>query len=91
VAKELDILLGSLILWRLRENDMAKQFDKGDRVNTPLGPGSVVYKRLKHYTEYSEAEMYSVFLDSKKAEMEQPPFPSYSGTAFPADQVSERN
>lgn len=67
---------------------MAKQFQAGDRVNTPLGPGSVIYLRLEG-PEYREAGMYSVCLDYRKAESEQPPFPSYSGTAFPADQVSE--
>lgn len=63
-------------------------FDKGDRVMTPLGPGAVAYRRMAPPT-YSEVEVYSVCLDSKKAESEKPPFPSYTGTIFKADQVKE--
>lgn len=67
---------------------MNKVFDKGDRVMTHLGPGEVVYKRMAPPT-YSEVEVYSVRLDSKKAASEQPPFPSYTGTIVKADQVRE--
>lgn len=68
--------------------NMPKQFDKGDRVNTPLGAGSVIYSRMAG-PDYCSVAAYSVCLDSRKAESEQPPFPSYSGTVFPAEQVTE--
>lgn len=61
-------------------------FDKSDRVITPGGPGAVVYRRMAPPT-YSEAEAYSVCLDSKKVESEKPPFPSYTGTVYPAGDV----
>ena len=63
-----------------------KMFDKGKRVTTPSGPGTVVYCRFTPPT-YSEPEAYSVCLDSKKAESERPPFNSYTGTIFKADMV----
>lgn len=62
------------------------EFDKGDRVMTHLGPGSVVYKRMAPPT-FSEVEAYSVFLDHKKSESEKPPFPSYTGTIIEAEKV----
>ncbi len=62
-------------------------FEKGQRVNTPLGEGAVVYQRMAP-PSYTEVEAVSVLLDSKKAESERPPFPSYSGTTFPAEQIS---
>ncbi len=62
------------------------EFNKGDRVVTHLGPGEVVYKRMKPPT-YSEVEVYSVCLDAKKAASEQPPFPSYTGTIVKAEDV----
>ncbi len=62
------------------------EFDKGDRVMTHLGPGTVVYRRMKPPT-YGEVEVYSVCLDSKKAQSEQPPFPSYTGTIVKAEEV----
>lgn len=61
-------------------------FDKGNRVVTPGGPGKIVYRRMAPPT-YTEVEVYSVYLDSKKAENEKPPFPSYTGTIYPAAQV----
>jgi len=60
------------------------EFNKGDRVTTHLGPGTVVYKRMKPPT-FSEVEVYSVCLDHKKAESEKPPFSSYSGTIVKAE------
>ncbi len=63
-----------------------KEFDKGDRVMTHLGPGTVVYKRMKPPT-FSEVEVYSVCLDHRKAESEKPPFPSYTGTIIKAEDV----
>lgn len=61
-------------------------FDKGDRVMTPHGAGTVAYRRMAPPT-YSHPEVYSVVLDHKKAETERPPFPSYSGTIIPAEDV----
>lgn len=61
-------------------------FEKGDRVSTPLGPGVVVYKR--YGSSDSEVAAYSVALDHKVAAMQLPPFPSYTGTIFAANDVS---
>lgn len=61
-------------------------FDKGNRVITPGGPGEVVYRRMAPPT-YAEVDVYSVCLDSKKAESEKPPFPTYTGTIYKAEQV----
>ncbi len=65
-------------------------FDKGARVMTPGGAGSVISCRMAGPT-YSEVASYSVCLDSKKAESERPPFPTYNGTTYPADQVKKEN
>jgi hypothetical protein len=65
-------------------------FAKGDRVVTPLGAGAVAYARMAP-PEYVLPVSYSVVLDAKKAESEKPPFPAYSGTVFPADQVQPLN
>jgi hypothetical protein len=63
-----------------------KEFDQGDRVMTPCGVGSVVYRRMFG----SEIQAYSVCLDSRKEAMEKPPFPSYTGTIFrPCDLKEE--
>lgn len=60
-------------------------YDKGDKVITTMGPGVIVYKRMKAPT-YSEVEVYSVALDHKVAESYLPPFPTYTGTLFrPSD------
>jgi hypothetical protein len=59
-------------------------FDRGSRVTTPEGTGTVLYRRMRP-PDYSEVEVYSVCLDSKKAESERPPFPFYSGTIFSAE------
>ena len=48
--------------------------------------GTVVYQRMKA-PQFSEVEAVSVLLDEKKAASQKPPFPSYSGTIFPAEQV----
>lgn len=63
-------------------------FDKGDRVMTPDGPGSVVFRRMGG-SFYADVKAYSVCLDHKKAESEKPPFPSYTGTMYPASDVKE--
>lgn len=62
-------------------------FDKDARVNTPQGPGTVVYKRMAPPT-FSQVDVYSVCLDSKKAESEKPPFNTYTGTIFKAEMVT---
>jgi hypothetical protein len=61
-------------------------FDKGDRVITPYGVGSVLYKRMAG-PDYVEVAAYSVYLDHKKAEAEKPPFPFYNGTICKAEEV----
>lgn len=63
-------------------------FEKGDRVNTPMGTGKVLYKRMKG-PEYSEVSAYCVLLDKEVDKMMMPPFPSYSGTIFAADKVEK--
>jgi hypothetical protein len=63
------------------------EFNKGDRVMTPGGAGSVVYKRMRGPT-FSEVDVYSVFLDTKKEECLKPPFPSYTGTIYKAEMVT---
>lgn len=65
-------------------------FDRGDKVMTPMGPGTVVYRRMAS-PSYAEVDAYSVALDHKVAEAQKPPFPSYSGTVFPAEQVKSHN
>jgi len=64
-----------------------KTFGPGDRVMTPVGPGTVVYVRINPPT-FAEVDVYSICLDSRKAESEKPPFPSYRGTVFKAEHVS---
>lgn len=61
--------------------------EPGTRVKTSKGEGTVVYSRNSAESNYKFAHVYSVLLDSKKAESEQPPFPSYSGTIIPAGDV----
>jgi hypothetical protein len=60
--------------------------NKGDRVTTPSGPGTIVSMRMAP-PSYSLVEAYCVCLDSKKAEAEKPPFRTYSGTMFKAELV----
>jgi hypothetical protein len=57
------------------------EFNKGDVVMTPQGIGTVVFKRMQAPT-YATVDVYSVCLDSRKAESE-----SYSGTIYKAYQV----
>lgn len=61
---------------------MTKIFEKGDRVNTHLGPGEVVYKRMQA-PDYTQVLAYCVKLDNKKNIG-----PTYNGTIIPADKVS---
>lgn len=56
---------------------------KGTRVTTPLGPGTVVYVRMDHLGDINAVAAVSVRLDSRGAN------PFYSGTVFPAAQVTE--
>jgi hypothetical protein len=65
-------------------------FIKGDRVKTPLGNGTVLWKRMAA-PDYIEVDCYSIELDTKKAETLVPPFPYYNGTVFPAEEVSAEN
>lgn len=55
-------------------------FDTGDRVNTTLGPGRVVYRRMKP-PNYSEVDAYSVKLDGKQ----------HAGTILGAEKVWAEN
>lgn len=57
-----------------------QQFEKGDRVNTPFGPGTIAFKRMAAPT-YSEAQAYSVVLDEKADRI------GYTGTMVSADDV----
>lgn len=55
-------------------------FEQGQRVTTPVGPGSVVDQRLAG-PDYTQAEAVSVVLDARCGE------PHYAGTMFAAGQV----
>jgi len=59
-------------------------FDKGQRVNTPNGLGTINYQRMVP-PDYSEAMIVSVFLDSRQLDRD---LGKYSGTIFPADVVT---
>jgi hypothetical protein len=61
-------------------------FDKDDRVMTTKGAGIVAYRRMRA-PEYSEVEAYSIALDDKVEATKHPPFPSYTGTILPAEDV----
>lgn len=67
-------------LAELKADGRHLSLDAGDRVTTPGGPGSVVYRRMAP-PSYSEAAVYSVRLDSRAGD------PRYSGTIYPAGQV----
>ena len=62
-------------------------FERGDRVMTPLGPGTVVSKRMVP-PNYCEVQAYSVCLDDKLEESKTYPFKHYNSTVFPAHEVS---
>lgn len=57
-------------------------FTKDQRVNTPQGPGKVVYIRMAP-PDYSEAIAVSVALDSRQKD------PTYTGTIFKTEDVSQ--
>jgi len=54
---------------------------KGDRVQTPLGAGTVAYQRMAP-PAFSTPEAISVVLDSRRHD------PRYTGTIFPAADVT---
>ena len=55
---------------------------RGDRVLTPLGPGTVAYVRMAP-PDYREVEAVSVVLDGIRDR-----WPNYTGSTFPVDKVS---
>ena len=65
-------------------------FKLGTRVQTPHGVGTIVGNRMMS-PSYNEVGSYIVSLDAKQAASNKPPFPSYTGTVFPANQVKEIN
>lgn len=56
-------------------------FHKGQRVNTPMGPGSVAYQTMEP-PDYREVLSVSVILDSRRDN------DNYSGTIFSAKKVT---
>lgn len=62
-------------------------FNKGDRVNTPLGPGLVNYLRMDHLGDLTKIAAVSVLLDSRVLTDF---YDRYSGTIFPATDVTPR-
>jgi hypothetical protein len=61
-------------------------FKTGDRVTTPLGDGTVVYRRMRAPT-YVHADVYSVHLDAWRAESVCASRSTYTGTIFKAEHV----
>lgn len=59
-------------------------FEKGSRVNTPLGPGTVAYQRMAP-PDYREPDAVSVILDSRTGP---DAAPWYSGTIFTAHKIT---
>lgn len=59
----------------------ASALQPGDRVQTPAGPGVIVYRRMAP-PDFRGAAAYSVRLDARRA------VPGYHGTVFPADAVT---
>jgi hypothetical protein len=56
-------------------------FDRGDRVLTPGGIGTIVYKRMAP-PDYAHAAAYSVYLERDRARV------GYAGTIYPAADVT---
>lgn len=56
-------------------------FQAGDRVRTPGGPGTVVYRRLAA-PDFRIVGVYSVWLDAQAER------PGYGGTIYPAAAVA---
>ena len=59
---------------------MSKVFQKGDRVHTSRGPGTIALLRMNP-NSLSEASAYSVLLDERAGHL------GYNGTIFTANQV----
>lgn len=57
-------------------------YETGDRVKTPGGTGSVVFKRMQA-PDYSRVEAYSIRLDSEMHRR------TYTGTMFKAEEVQK--
>jgi hypothetical protein len=60
-------------------------FTTGQRVNTPLGPGSVNYQRMDSATGYRDAAVVSVQLDDRPGDSHKG---LYGGTIFRAADVT---
>jgi hypothetical protein len=60
---------------------MKRTYEQGQRVTTPLGPGTVAYQRLAA-PDYTEAEAVSVVLDDRRERY------GYTGTLFAAYKVT---
>jgi hypothetical protein len=60
------------------------KFTPGQKVKTPKGSGVVKYQRMAPPT-YTDAQSVSVVLDSCYEESNNP---NYTGTIFPAEQVT---
>lgn len=58
-------------------------FERGDRVDTKFGPGSVVYIRMAP-PNFSDVEAVSVYLDARRAR------PDYVGTMFLPSEITRR-
>jgi energy-converting hydrogenase Eha subunit B len=56
---------------------------KGDRVLTPGGPGSILYKRMAA-PDFATVAAYSVDLDARASHLD----PTYAGTVYPAADVT---
>lgn len=67
--------------WKADQLRIVMMFDRGDRVSTPDGFGTVQYRRMLP-PNYSDVEVYSVRLD-RKAEGSS----SYTGTIYKAADV----
>ena len=61
---------------------MKTEFEKGDRVQTKFGDGTVVFKRMAG-PDYSKATCYSVCLDERREDA------GYSGTIVLPGQIQE--
>jgi hypothetical protein len=59
-------------------------FNKGDRVSTPHGKGTVNYRRMAP-PDFYEVDAYSVVMDVKVSAYDSPLL--YSATIYPASQV----
>jgi hypothetical protein len=62
-------------------------YDVHARVITPHGAGSVLSRRMAP-PDYTQAQAYSVLLDSARDAAILPPFPRAAGTMVPAESVT---